>query len=358
MEYAKELLDRYEKQIQMKRKSIDSALERKGSVIAPGIVQYEFDGFEDLYRHVNPFVKPLCLQEYIFRGHSHKDYKLLPTVKRNPTSETGSSFRREFELLAKFADKLSRRNLFLPNGGQYFLRPAEFVGMLETWIPLETLDFVAYARHAGMETRMLDWTYDIWTALYFAASGVLDEVRKKIERGTSPKDIALNPEDRMVLWLFNIRQWKELTDPMAPIHPYGAFYSNLHFTMPYYYDNANAHAQKGLLSYFSVKKENIMRETPMEVIDDWERATATSNDNYTVDAYIAKGYEFFLEKTASPYIPIMFKFTLPLRAALEAVDSLILLGYTHSSIYPNAENCVKDLQFEDDYMVLKEIFGR
>lgn len=358
MEYAKDLLDIYEKQIQMKLNAIDSTLERKGFAIAPGIVQYEFDSFEDLYSHVNPFVKPLCLQEYIFRGHSHMDYMLLPTVKRNRTSAAGGSFRREFDLLAKFADKLSRRNLFLPYGGQYFLRPAEFLGMLTTWIPLEALDFVAYARHAGLETRMLDWTYDIWTALYFAASGILDEVRKKIKMGNSPKDIELNPDDHMVLWLFNIRQWKELTDPMASIHPYGTFYSTLHFTIPYYHDNANAHAQRGLLSYFSVKKTNIMRKTPVEVIDDWERATATSNDNCTVDEYIAKGYEFFLKKTASPYIPIMFKFTLPVTAALETVASLILLGYGNSSIYPNAENCVKDLQFKDDHVVLKDIFRK
>lgn len=79
---------------------------------------------------------------------------------------------------------------------------------------------------------------------------------------------------------------------------------------------------------------------------------------YILTPYIAKGYERFIESAKSPPIPIMLKFTIPVREALNIVDSLIRIGYTISSIYPSAENCVKEIQYEyeDDYKILSDIF--
>ena len=346
MDYPKEILDRYEKQVLLKLKNIDDAIKRKRKVIAPGIVQYNFESFDDMYHNINPLVKPLCLYEYIFRGHSHSTYQLLPTVKRNTICQN-RYFRTEFNLLTSFAEKISRRNLPMPSGGQYFLRDCEFLNALIEWIPLEALDFVAYARHAGLSTRLLDWTYDFLTAVYFAASGIIDEVRECIKAEKNTMD-CLN--DDMVIWLFNIAQWKELTDYMRPINPYGLFESNLHFTMPYYHDNVYAYAQKGLLSYFSVKKEKTVRTSPYEVLADWDNETSKPEDNCTLDDYIAQGYMKLMEANKFlPAIPIMFKFTLPAKEALDTIDSLIHLGYTRSSIYPNAENCAKDVQGEDNF---------
>ena len=96
---------------------------------------------------------------------------------------------------------------------------------------IKVLDFVAYARHAGLQTRMLDWTYDFWTAVYFAASGIIDEVRKNISLEKNPK-YYMDFDDRMVIWLFNLSQWRELTDYTSPFYPYGIYESTLHFTTP------------------------------------------------------------------------------------------------------------------------------
>lgn len=285
LDYSKELLDSYEKQIEMKLALIEKAINKKGTVIAPGIVQYDFDSFSDLHKSVNPLVAPLCLNEYIFRGHSHNGYKLLPTVKRDSSHQNGS-FRTEFELLTKFADKLTRRNLPMPNGGQCFLRSCEFLNVLEEWIPLDVIDFVAYARHAGLSTRLLDWTYDFLTAVYFAASGILDEIRRIKKTGNLQEDF--NFDDSMVIWLFNIAQWKELTDYAFRLNPYGLFDSNLHFTTPYYHDNANAYAQKGLLSYFSVKKDRIVRKSPKEVLNAWDCETKARGQLYGRRLYWAR----------------------------------------------------------------------
>ena len=318
--------------------------------------------------------------EYIFRGYSHSSYNLIPTVKRDSVGK--GSFKKEFRLLTQFAEKLVRRNIPIPNGGQNFLRPCEFLNTLDEWLPLEVLDFVAYARHAGLQTRMLDWTYDFWTAVYFAASGIIDEVREKIsfEKKINyymdfddhsgiidevRKNISLEKnsnyymdfDDHMVIWLFNLSLWRELTDDKRPRHPYGLYKSNLHFITPDYHENANAYAQKGLLSYFTLRKDKINKESTVKVLEDWNRAPTKEDDNLSIDEYIAKGYERFIGSAKSPPIPIMLKFTIPVREALNIVDSLIRIGYTMSSIYPSAENCVKEIQHKDDFKILSDIFN-
>lgn len=354
MNYSQDILDRYEKNIQSRLREIKKSLNKEHKIIAPGIVQYDFNDFEDLYRNVHPFDKSLGWNEYIFRGHSHSSYKLLPTVKRNSVGK--GSFKKEFKLLTQFAEKLVRRNIPIPNGGQNFLRSCEFLNTLDEWLPLEVLDFVAYARHAGLQTRMLDWTYDFWTAVYFAASGIVDEVRKNISLEKNPK-YYMDFDDHMVIWLFNLSQWRELTDYTSPFYPYGIYRSTLHFTTPDYHNNVNAYAQKGLLSYFALKKDKINRESSAEVLEDWNRATAQEDDNLSLDEYIAKGYERFIERDDCPYTPIMLKFTIPVREALNIVESIINIGYTMSSIYPSAENCVKEIQYKDDYKILSDIFN-
>ena len=353
MNYSQDILDRYEKNIQSRLREIKKSLNKEHKIIAPGIVQYDFNDFEDLYRNVHPFDELLGWNEYIFRGHSHSSYKLIPTVKRDSVGK--GSFKKEFRLLTQFAEKLVRRNIPITNGGQHFLRPCEFLNTLDEWLPLEVLDFVAYARHAGLQTRMLDWTYDFWTAVYFAASGIIDEVRKNISLEKNPK-YYMDFDDRMVIWLFNLSQWRELTDYTSPFYPYGIYESTLHFTTPDYRENANAYAQKGLLSYFTLRKDKINKESTVKVLEDWNSATEEEDDNLSLDEYIAKGYERFLERDNRPHTPIMLKFTIPVREALNIVDSLIRIGYTISSIYPSAENCVKEIQYKDDFKILSDIF--
>ena len=120
-----------------------------------------------------------------------------------------------------------------------------------------------------------------------------------------------------------------------------------------------AYAQKGLLSYFTLRKDKINKESTVKILEDWNSATEEEDDNLSLDEYSAKGYERFMECDEyddCPPIPIMLKFTIPVREALNIVDSLIRIGYTMSSIYPSAENCVKEIQHKDDFKILSYIF--
>ena len=48
MNYSQDILDRYEKNIQSRLRKIKKSLNKEHKIIAPGIVQYDFNDFEDL----------------------------------------------------------------------------------------------------------------------------------------------------------------------------------------------------------------------------------------------------------------------------------------------------------------------
>lgn len=43
----------------------------------------------------------------------------------------------------------------------------------EKWLPENFLELAALAQHYGLSTRLIDWSKDIYTSLYFASSGAL-----------------------------------------------------------------------------------------------------------------------------------------------------------------------------------------
>lgn len=83
---------------------------------------------------------------WVFRGHSNRDYTLLPSVGRS--SHTSNS-RAKYE-----------RSLF-----DIFCREA---GGYITTRPKNEWEWLSFAQHHGLPTRMLDWTYNPLVALYFA----------------------------------------------------------------------------------------------------------------------------------------------------------------------------------------------
>lgn len=84
--------------------------------------------------------------QWVFRGHSDINYKLIPSVGRG--HHTSRSF-------AKY-----ERSLF-----DMFRREAH--GFLPT-VPKEEWEWLSLAQHHGLPTRLLDWTNNPLVALYFA----------------------------------------------------------------------------------------------------------------------------------------------------------------------------------------------
>ena len=82
----------------------------------------------------------------LFRGQSEKK-ALIPSIARdNPTIDTTNLEKRMLE-------ELKRRTKIMINGTQF-----------DEW------DWLVYAQHFGMKTRLLDWTSNPLTALWFACN--------------------------------------------------------------------------------------------------------------------------------------------------------------------------------------------
>lgn len=329
----------------------------KGIEILPGIIEYDFEDYYDLYKNFNPFDKELHYEDFIFRGHSKEKYLLKPTIKRNKEEIEKGTFTKEFELLKSFAKSLSSCGLHLPRGGEYFLRPNSFISNLKEWPPTEILDFLAYAQHNGISTRMLDWTYDINIALYMAADGVVKNVKQMIL--SNEKEEKIIEENftgkKIVVWCFNYKQWNKWTDDISQNKDnYNSNDCVLRFTHINYEDNMFAHRQKGLLSY------NRLHERPStytieEILQSWNRMSCCGDDNIEIEDYVAKIIE---SKKKNNIITDtqMIKIAIPAKESLNILDILSKLNYKEETIFPTPQNIAKLIMKPDECTKLKSIF--
>ena len=199
----------------------------------------------------------LLNNKYVFRGHASEKWDLLPTALRKDafkhsffsdehqtssyTSEKAPDneylqITNEILVLRDFFEKCDKYGLSVPEVKRlrdsiFLTVPKDLILDYEEWIPADFYELVSLAQHYGVPTRLLDWTYDLLVALYFAISGV--EHLDKEEHS-----------DNIVIWALDSR--------LADFVYYPA--SLLRLIRPRYDGNENIIAQKGLFSFWSVMK--------------------------------------------------------------------------------------------------------
>lgn len=294
----------------------------------------EFGKVEELFEFISPWGNETDINGYIFRGHGQEHYKLIPTALRleyidqfwhicgmGKPIEPQHLWQRwqisaEYHLLRSFYRLADQRGLDVPvsprvreNLSQDF----DFMGMTnnnysEIWIPSDLLETAGLAQHYGIPTRLLDWTYDIYVALYFAFRG------------------ALNKNTKLCVWALNKEYLSFLKPTVNSV--------NVNFVTPHYAANPNISAQKGLFTHWPITVQPHTSELQAMMLGQ----VAALTDRRPLDELIISQIK---HDTKAPNI--FKKFILPCSEAAKGSRILDKLGYDSARIFPGYDGVAKQL---------------
>lgn len=267
-------------------------------------------------------------QGLLFRGESSEKYKLVPSVLRadqqerfiklvrgarlifsdvKQVEEEHAHIEGEYALMKYFYKQANKQGLHLPpvpyiwherlQNGSSWVPNTE-----KEWIPKELAEVTALMQHYGFPTRMLDWSSNILTALYFAANGAARNMRS----GKADKT------DYMVIWILR-RPW----DGLAEEIPSEAF--PIKFITPSYAHNPNIYAQQGVLSYIPLPTYSREKEKYRMPMDDYIKAYYSEPNRVCMQTVLTKAR-----------IPIMnYKHTLQILSSFGVNSSTVFPGYSN-----------------------------
>ena len=226
----------------------------------------------------------------------------------------------EYQLLHKFYNLCDRHHLRVPDCPR--LRDGVVKGydpytffIRENWLPKEIWEVAALAQHYGVPTRLLDWTYNINTALYFAVKDFvkpLSTQQQLLRTETRLKNRGKIEEPLCEIWALDTRVVvaKEGKLPLELIRPS-------------YNGNPNLAAQEGVFTLWSLLK-------PVQTKDGKWKFDITLKDDTPLDQLLVKKLKELKVDAQS----FLYRISFPQKASIEIYEYLKQAGHTAAKLFP------------------------
>lgn len=154
------------------------------------MVEIEISNFNDYQKYIHEN----CSKDYIFRGVSNSDFKLIPKIGRDAYTKNFDSSSSEFLIKLQDLEDVTI--------AEFIKRAVPYLDMraYSSW------DQWTIAQHFGLPTRFLDWTENPLIAAYFSIEGNVNHNsaiyiinRNQINQNIDSDD-PLSLEDDIVLY--------------------------------------------------------------------------------------------------------------------------------------------------------------
>jgi hypothetical protein len=309
----------------------------KGRKLLPSALREE--NYDKVFLNLDPDVRKLATAEYQKQIKKVKTKMLslkLPFMEESLKSELYQAGA-ELEWLKVFYRIANNCGLKIPYVEEFsenYLRAygENINGFLSvhgdgevSWLPKELGQLAALAQHYGVPTRLIDWSQDIFVALYFA-------VRGAIKKGLDDRN-ANWENDSIVIWALYSHEVQGLREYKDEIP--------LVLVVPPYSDNPNLRAQKGVLSYWERKVTSVS----------WDTDTRIFSIQYTDRTPLDELLVNYTNENNNTKKTLLYKFEIPVTQCILAYNTLKKLGYTAPRLFPGYEGIEREIR--EDLMAVE-----